>query len=113
MYKRATRDALVLSARVPSRRERATEREGPKRTSTVSKAKTYDAIGAYWDSHEVPESESKRKPVEFEVDIRLRRYLVAIEPKLFAQVRRRAAKKGLTAEDRGDPRARKKCAASR
>ena len=89
------------------------KRKPQRGTSTVSRAKSYEAIGAYWDSHEVPPADPKRKQVDFVVDIRRRRYLVAIEPNLFVKVRRRAAKRGLSAERLLNLWAREKCAASR
>ncbi len=89
------------------------KRPPPKGTSSVSKGKSYAAIGAYWDAHELPPTDAKRKSVDFAVDIRRRQYLVAIEPELFAKVRRRAAKQGVSAERLLNLWAREKCAASR
>jgi hypothetical protein len=90
-----------------------TKRKPPKGRSTVSKADSYEGMGAYWDAHDVPPADAKAKPVELAVAIRRRQYLVAIEPKLFARVRRRAAKQGMSAEDLLNLWAREKCAASR
>ena len=59
--------------------------------SSTSKAATYEEIGEYWDSHDLVSVGVADKPAEFEVDIKRRRFLVAIEPTLFAKVRRRAA----------------------
>ena len=81
--------------------------------SSTSKAATYEEIGEYWDSHDLVSVGVADKPAEFEVDIKRRRFLVAIEPTLFAKVRRRAAKKGLTAESLLNLWVQEKCAATR
>jgi hypothetical protein len=70
----------------------------PKPKSSKSRARTYEEMGEYWDVHDLPPSRASGKPPEFSVDIRRRRFLVAIEPGLFAKVRRRATRKGLTTE---------------
>jgi hypothetical protein len=59
----------------------------------MSRARSYEELGHYWDTHDVTAPEA----ADFSVDIRRRRYLVAIEPALFAKVRRQATKRGLSA----------------
>ncbi len=81
--------------------------------SSTPKARSYEQIGEYWDAHDLATSGVADKPIEFSVDIKSRRFLVAIEPKLFAKVRRRAAKKGLTAERLLNLWVQEKCAAGR
>lgn len=84
-----------------------------KPTSITSKAGSYEEIGEYWDSHDLANSEAGSKAVDFSVNIQGRRFLVAIEPTLFAKVRRRAAKQGLSAERLLNLWVQEKCAASR
>lgn len=81
--------------------------------SSISKARSYEAIGEYWDEHDLGSSVARGKTVDFTVDIQRRRFLVAIEPALFAKVRRRAAKRGLSAERLLNLWVQEKCAASR
>lgn len=89
------------------------KRANPKAKSSRSKAATYEEIGEYWDSHDLVSTGVADKSAEFDVDIKRRRFLVAIEPTLFAQVRRRAAKKGLSAESLLNLWVQEKCAATR
>jgi hypothetical protein len=84
-----------------------------KPTSSTSKARSYEEIGEYWDAHDLATSEAGSKAADFAVDIQQRRFLVAIEPTLFAKVRRRAAKQGLSAERLLNLWVQEKCAASR
>jgi hypothetical protein len=84
-----------------------------KPTATTSKARSYEEIGAYWDSHDLASSATGGKPADFSVDSQRRRFLVAIEPTLFAKVRRRAAKQGLSAESLLNLWVQEKCAANR
>ncbi len=84
-----------------------------KSTSSKSKARSYEEMGEYWDAHDVPALASGGRSVDFAVDIRRRRYMVAIEPALFAKVRRRAAKRGLSAEGLLNLWVREKCVANR
>jgi len=78
-----------------------------------SRARSYQEIGEYWDAHDIPSSTMRDRAPKFSVDIQRRRFLVAIEPALFAKVRRRAAKKGLSAESLLNLWVQEKCAKSR
>jgi hypothetical protein len=69
-------------------------------------------MGEYWDTHDLAASGSSAVS-DVSVDIRRRRYLVAIEPKLFAKVRRRAAKEGVSAESLLNLWVQEKCAGGR
>jgi hypothetical protein len=88
------------------------KRKTDKPASSSSKARSYEEMGEYWDAHDLT-TEKAGASVDFSVDIRRRRYLVAIEPKLFAKVRRQATKKGLSAEGLLNLWVREKCAAGR
>lgn len=89
------------------------KRRTGKPASSTSKARSYEEMGEYWDKHDLATAPAAGKAVDFSVDIRRRRYLVAIEPKLFAKVRRRAAKQGVSAERLLNRWVQEKCAASR
>ena len=84
-----------------------------KPVSSTSKARSYEEIGKYWDTHDLDSSVADGRPADFSVDIQQRRFLVAIEPALFAKVRRRAARRGLSAERLLNLWVQEKCAASR
>ena len=84
-----------------------------KPASSTSMARSYEQIGKYWDEHDLDSSVADGKPAEFTVDIQRRRFLVAIAPALFAKVRRRAARRGLSAERLLNLWVEEKCAASR
>jgi hypothetical protein len=88
------------------------KRKTEKPASSTSKARSYEAMGEYWDAHDLT-TEKVGATLDFSVDIRRRRYLVAIEPKLFAKVRRQATKRGLSAEALLNLWAQEKCAAGR
>ncbi len=84
-----------------------------KPASSTSKARGYEEMGRYWDTHDLADAVAEGKPADFEVDIERRQFMVAIEPALFAKVRRRAAKQGLSAERLLNLWVQEKCAASR
>src|SRR5574341_1491669 len=63
------------------------KRTARKPSSSISKGRSYEEIGEYWDTHELPSSVMGGKPVDLSVNIRQRWFLVAIEPSLFAKVR--------------------------
>ncbi len=66
--------------------------------STVSKARTYEEIGAFWGTQDLADTPGQTHPVTFEVDIKRRRFLVAVDPAILRQVRQCAATRGLTSE---------------
>lgn len=66
--------------------------------SSNSKAESYEEIGAFWDTHDLADFVSEVRPASFSVNIKRRRYLVAVEPRLLQQVRKIAASRGLTSE---------------
>lgn len=88
------------------------KRKTAKAASSSSRVSSYEEMSEYWDTHDLT-TEKAGAPVDFAVDIRRRRYFVAIEPKLFAKVRRQATKRGLSAEGLLNLWVREKCAAGR
>ena len=77
--------------------------------SSTSKAATYEEIGEYWDSHDLVSVGVADKPAEFEVDIKRRRFLVAIEPRGPSA----SSQKGLSAGSLLNLWVQEKCAATR
>ena len=69
------------------------------RRSAVSKARTYEEMGAFWDAHDLADvTERLPQPAAFEVELRRRRFLVAVDPEILRAVRQRAAGRGISAE---------------
>jgi hypothetical protein len=71
---------------------------GRRRRASISKGRSYEEIGEYWDTHDAGELLEDRKPVEFEVDIRSERFYCAVERSLFETVTRMARERGVSAE---------------
>jgi hypothetical protein len=69
-----------------------------KSKSTISKGRTYQEIGEYWDTHDLSEYWSQTKPVEFEVEIESEAIYYPIERKLSAEITRIAKRRGVSAE---------------
>jgi predicted DNA binding CopG/RHH family protein len=55
-------------------------------------------IAAFWDTHDLADFAEQTRPVAFEVDIKKRRFLVAVDPGILREVRNRAATRGLSPE---------------
>jgi hypothetical protein len=66
--------------------------------TSISKARTLREIGDFWDSHDAADFEAETYPVEFNVDIRTRRYYVAMDPDLLKRLRQEAQARGISAE---------------
>jgi len=77
---------------------RKSKGRGQAKMSAVSKAQTYEDIGAYWDEHDLAEAGKQTRSAAFEVAIKRRRFLVAVDPAVLREVRQRAATRGLTPE---------------
>jgi len=69
-----------------------------KSKSSISKARSYQEIGEYWDTHDLSEHWSQTKPVDFEVDIQTEAKYYPIERKLSAEITRIAKRRGVSAE---------------
>ena len=66
--------------------------------SSVSKAKTYEEIGAFWDTHDLTDFAGRTRPAAFDVAITRRRFLVAVDPAILREVRKHATTRGLSPE---------------
>ena len=63
----------------------------------VSKASTYQDIGAFWDTHDATEF-GEQSDVEFEVHIKSQRRYYPIDSKLSLEIRKIAEKRGISEE---------------
>jgi len=68
------------------------------KTSTVSQGQPYEDIGAFWDTHDLADTSDQTRAASLDVAIKRRRFLVAVDPGILREVRRRAATRGLTPE---------------
>jgi hypothetical protein len=66
--------------------------------ASISKGRSYEEIGDYWDSHDLSEVWEKTEPVEFEVDLKSERFYYPIERSLSDQVARIAHERGVSPE---------------
>ncbi|MBF0338458.1 MAG: hypothetical protein HQL05_11575 [Nitrospirae bacterium] len=68
-----------------------------KSKSSVSGAKSYKAIGEFWDKHELSDFWDKTRKVDFEVDIDSEVIYYAIERELSEHLQSVALKHGISA----------------
>ena len=67
-----------------------------KNKSSISKAKSYEEIGEYWDAHDLAEHWEETKPAEFEVDIQSEVTYYAVERELSEKVKAFAKRRGVS-----------------
>jgi hypothetical protein len=65
------------------------------RTSSISKATSYEEMAEYWDAHELPDN---AREVEIKADIKGRRHYVSVEPNLMIEIAKEAASKGISSQ---------------
>ncbi len=66
------------------------------RRSSVSKARTYAEIGAFWDEHDLSDFWGKTKPVRPGVELESEESLYAVEKGLSETIRREARQRGVS-----------------
>ena len=66
--------------------------------SSISQAESYQAIGNFWDTHDLGEFWEQTEPAAFEVDIRSEVTYYAVEADLALKVRSLAEQRGISAE---------------
>ena len=66
------------------------------KTPSIPQFETIEEFQEFWDSHDLSDYWEKLKEVSFEVDIKSRINLVAVEPHLLAKVRRQAKARGIS-----------------
>jgi len=65
---------------------------------SISKAKSYQEAGEYWDTHDLSEVWDRMKPVEMEVDLESERFLFSVESHLARQLEEIARARGVSSE---------------
>jgi hypothetical protein len=63
------------------------------KVSSISKAKTDDGIGEFWDTHDFTDYDTDAADVEFEVS-----FAVPVEVELFSAIEKEAKKHGVNVE---------------
>lgn len=66
--------------------------------SSVSKGRSYEEIGEFWDTHDLADFWDQTEPVEVHLDVQSSRTYFAIERSLTARLREVAGKRGVSAE---------------
>jgi len=66
--------------------------------SSISKAQSYQAIGEFWDTHDLADYWDQTKPVEFEVDIRSEVTYYPLDAALSKGVQAIAKRRGVSPE---------------
>ena len=59
-----------------------------KNRSSISKARSYEEIGDFWDIHDLADYWDKTKSVEIEIDIQSEVTYYAVDKELSAEIRR-------------------------
>lgn len=65
---------------------------------TISKGRSYEEIGEYWDTHDASEAWDQGEPVEFEIDIKAEKRYYPIEKTLSQKLNQIARAQGVSAE---------------
>ncbi|MEP7339568.1 MAG: CopG family antitoxin [Acidobacteriota bacterium] len=66
--------------------------------SSISKARTYEEMGEFWDTHDLTDYWELTKPVEFTVDIKSETVYYSLEGSLDSQIQAVAQKHGISSE---------------
>jgi len=69
-----------------------------KRDKIPEHFKSIEEAAEFWDSHSLADYWDLTHPVQFKVNLKRRRYLVALEPQLIKQVDEKAKAKGVSTE---------------
>jgi hypothetical protein len=67
-----------------------------KNRSSISKAKSFEEIGEFWDTHDLAENWDKTALVEFEVDLQSEQTYYAVDNRLSAKIQIFAKKRGIS-----------------
>jgi len=66
--------------------------------SSLSKGRSYEEIGEYWDGHDLGEVWDRTEPAEFEVDLKSVKHYYSVERALSNEVTRIAREQGVSPE---------------
>ncbi len=69
-----------------------------KNITSISKARSYEEIAEYWDTHDLTDSWDQTKPVEFEVDIQSEKRYYPLERDIAEEVNQIARMRGVAVE---------------
>lgn len=67
-----------------------------KNRSSISKAKSYEEIGEFWDTHDLAENWDETTSSEFEVDLQSEQTYYAVDNRLSAKIQVSAKKRGIS-----------------
>jgi hypothetical protein len=67
-----------------------------KNRSSISKAKSYEEIGEFWDTHDLAENWDETTSAEFEVDLQSEQTYYAVDNRLSAKIQVSAKKRGIS-----------------
>ncbi len=67
-----------------------------KNRSSISKAKSYEEIGEFWDTHDLADKWDETKAAEFEVEIQSQLTYYAVDSRLSANIRSFAKRRGVS-----------------
>jgi hypothetical protein len=66
--------------------------------SSISKARTYEEMGEFWDTHDLADYWEQTKPVEFTVDIKSESVYYSLESSLDRKIQDIARNHGVSSE---------------
>ena len=66
--------------------------------STISQAQSYQAMGEFWDTHDLTDFWEQTAPAEFEVDLQSQTIYYAIDQVLSAKITAIAQQRGVSPE---------------
>jgi hypothetical protein len=66
--------------------------------ASISKGRSYEEIGEYWDTHDASEAWDQGEPVEFEIDIKSEKRYYPIEKTLSQKLTQIARSQGVSSE---------------
>ena len=69
-----------------------------KRDPIPENFRSIEQAAEFWDTHSLADYWDLTRPVHFKVNLKHRRYLVALEPRLMKQVSRKAQADGISVE---------------
>lgn len=71
-------------------------RKYEKKNSSISKSKTYEKMGDFWDSHDLTDFSSKTKKAHFDVDIKSERIYCSLNKEISNELQILANKQGVS-----------------
>jgi len=67
-----------------------------KNRSSISKAKSHEEIGEFWDTHDLADNWDETKAAEFEVEIQSQLTYYAVDSRLSAKIQTFAKQRGVS-----------------